>query len=115
MTNEPSTTLADTTVAARHHDWTGDYSIAVTIVEALEEAGVDPREENSCLCDVVDPDALDDLFRPTTSRRARGYATFRFAGHDVAVHADGRVALTPRAGGADAGDTPGTGGNDVVE
>jgi hypothetical protein len=113
--NDPTTgsdaSTADQPVVARRHDWTGPDPVAVTIVEALGETGRSPSDEGLCLNDVVDPEALDRLFRPTASRRARGSVRFRFAGHEVTVRADGQVVLEPRAGG----EPTLTGESDVVE
>lgn len=60
---------------------------SVSVVEAVAaETGADPASL-APLYDVVDPDALDGLFEPGAS----GSVEFEFCGHDVAVHADGRV------------------------
>ncbi|WP_336036050.1 HalOD1 output domain-containing protein [Halobacterium yunchengense] len=63
------------------------------VVEAVAAAtGEDPASMPS-LYEVLDPDALDALFRPGSapSPPGTGRVSFRYNGCDVTVHADGRV------------------------
>lgn len=48
--------------------------------------------ELPALHDVIDPDALDALFR---SREGDGTVVFRYAGYEVTVGSDGEVDLAP--------------------
>lgn len=51
----------------------------------------------------VDPDALDDLFRPTAGGAHReASVTFTYQGYRVAVRSYGRIVIRPR--GTDRGD-----------
>ncbi len=70
------------------------------VVEAVAAAeGVSPEElcppEYEMLHDVVDPQALDDLFAPkaTGIPRSAGRVYFEFCGHDVTIEPDGSVTL----------------------
>lgn len=63
------------------------------VVQAVAAAeNVDPTDLQP-LYDVVDPDALDALFRPTAAGRPRssGSVRFRYAQHDVVVQEGGAV------------------------
>lgn len=55
-------------------------------------AGVDLAESDERLVDVVDVDALDDLFDPAAPD---GRVEFAFCGCRVTVESDGRVRVTP--------------------
>lgn len=61
--------------------------------EVAEETGEPPEELNPPLFAVVDPDALDTLFRGDTGR-----ISFDFHGYTVTVDHAGRVDLTPSEG-----------------
>lgn len=72
------------------------------VVEAVAEAeGVHPEElcppEYETLHDVVDPQALDDLFAPKANgiERPLGRVTFECCGYVVTVESDGTVSLEP--------------------
>lgn len=67
-------------------------SIDHRILEAVaEREGTSPVEFDTPLWDVVDPDALEALFR---SEDAAGRVSFTYLGHRVHVYSDGRIALT---------------------
>lgn len=55
-----------------------------------EREGVDLLDFDSRLYDVIDPDALDRLFR---SSGMNGQIKFTYLGYEVAVFSDGRIAL----------------------
>lgn len=70
-------------------------SLSEAVVEAVADAeGVEPTELQP-LYDVIDPDALDSLFRPQFDGRhpSRGEITFRYHGYVVHVDDAGRVSL----------------------
>ena len=70
--------------------------ICETVVAAVAEAtGVGPLELEP-LYTVVDPDALNRLFAPSSSTRSP-FVEIRFsmAGCEVVVHCDGEVVVTP--------------------
>ncbi|WP_254535043.1 HalOD1 output domain-containing protein [Halomarina litorea] len=82
------------------HDLTTPGSLSITIVETvcavLEEspAAVEP------LYDVVDPDALDSLFRPKAdgTPRVEGSVTFTLSDCTVTVEGTGEVVVVPPDG-----------------
>lgn len=64
------------------------------IVEMVADAeGCDPSELDETLYQVVDPDALTNLFR-TGSERSTGELTFEFCGYEVTVTGDEEVELS---------------------
>jgi hypothetical protein len=72
--------------------------LAHEIVTAVAEArGVDPLELDERLFDVVDPDALGDIFadRPSGAERRGGQVTFRLARCYVTIDGDRRVSVRP--------------------
>lgn len=69
---------------------------SAAVVEAVARAeGVDPTEIETPLYEVVDPDALDDLFafRHTHGRASKVRVHFTYYGYEVRVHDDGEVLL----------------------
>jgi hypothetical protein len=66
-----------------------------SVVAAVAEAtGADPKTMPP-LYDVVDPDALDQLFGSDTGESSRNDGvSFRFSGCGVTVYADGRTAVS---------------------
>ena len=65
-------------------------SISLHVVEALAAtADTDPLDLEPPLYDVIDPEALDRLFRPGNGCRV----TFTYDGHAVDVRADGTVTV----------------------
>lgn len=70
--------------------------VSETVVTAVAEAtGVDPVDLDP-LYDVVDPDALDQIFRSTgTSPPNSMEVRFSMAGCHVVVRGDGEVVVTP--------------------
>ena len=75
-------------------------SPSLDVIEAVADAeGVSPEElcppEYEPLHEVVDPQALDELFAPTRRGRQRtpGTVTFTFCGYEVTVSGDGTVEL----------------------
>lgn len=69
--------------------------VSETVVTAVAEAkGVDPLDLNP-LYNVVDPDALNSMFRPTVgSPPSSMELQFSMAGCQVVVHGDGEVVVT---------------------
>lgn len=67
-------------------------SICTKVICAIAEAkGVDPLDLDPELVDVVDPDALERLFRYGTSGDTEGRVTFTMAGCEVVVRSTGSV------------------------
>ena len=66
-------------------------SISVAIIESVADAtGIDPIDLNPPLSKVVDPDALDTIFRADT-----GELSFTYHDHRVTVTHTGTVNVTP--------------------
>jgi len=67
-----------------------DRSVSTSAVMAVaDRLGVDPREMDEPLHDLVDPDALDTLVASMDD----GHVTFTMAGYRVRVRADGRISV----------------------
>ena len=72
-----------------------EQSISRTIVEAIADAeGVAPTELDTRLYDVIEPEALNELFQqqadgPVTD----GTVSFTFHGYKVTVHSDSSVEI----------------------
>lgn len=78
-----------------HHDWDDDRSLSAAVVSAVADlSGSDPTELE-VLYEVVDPDALDELFEPGrgTVRRDRGHLWFPLDEYAVTVYGDGFVTV----------------------
>lgn len=75
--------------------WTEDEPVSTRVIAAVADAcDVDPLELPP-LGDVLDPDALDQLFNSFDSRIGPGRVDFMMAGCEVVVHSDGEVVVTP--------------------
>lgn len=72
--------------------------ISETVVTTVAEAkGVDPLDLEP-LYSVIDPDALNSMFRPSVgSPPASIELNFSMAGCEVVIRGDGEVAVTPPA------------------
>jgi len=86
-------------------------SIALAVVQSVaEREGVDPVALEPPLHAVVDPEALEALFRSTnTTERMAGTIQFDYCGYTVHVDASGTVHLT------EAVDSPETGDGSVTD
>lgn len=77
------------------HDWADADSLSTTLATALAVVTGRPAHRLRPLYDVVDPDALDRLFRtgsdgdPLTTGRAR----FPYGGYEVTVRASGEIEI----------------------
>lgn len=72
--------------------------VTEAVVDAVAEAkGVDPLELEP-LYTVVDPDALNNMFRPAVGSASSALElSFSMEGCEVVVRGDGEVAVTPPA------------------
>lgn len=72
-------------------------SISDEVVLAVAEATDTDPTELEPLYDVVDPDALDQLFQPhlNGTQRIGGRVIFSMDGCEVTIHANGDVVATP--------------------
>jgi hypothetical protein len=85
---------ADGTVESSWHD---SRPVSIAVLEALETStGKDIRSFGP-LNDIVNADALDNMFRSTGNgkRRGPGYITFEIEEHSATVHSDGSVVVAP--------------------
>ena len=72
-------------------------SPSTKVVEKVaEQEGVGPCDLDS-LYDVVNPDALDALFAPTSNATVHsgGHVEFTYCGYDITVKSDGHVLVSP--------------------
>jgi len=80
------------------HDFDGSAKLTTTLTHALSDvSGFDVTDTGFTLYDHVDPDALDQLFKPTEDGtiRMNGLLTFTVWGHQVTVYSDGQIAIVP--------------------
>ena len=80
------------------HDFDGPAELTTTLAHALSDvSGVDVTDTGFTLYDYIDPDALDQLFKPTddTDRQINGMLTFTVWNHKVTVYSDGQIAIVP--------------------
>lgn len=78
------------------HEWDGDCSLGVTIVEGVAAALDCAHHDLTPLARVVDPEAVESVLSPRSgdaSPDGRRTVSFRYEGHDVVVTDDGRVVL----------------------
>ena len=75
------------------HDWSGDVPLSTTILSLVTKATGLAPEELAPLNDIVDPDALDNLFAPRGCGTARpaGAVSFEFEDLHVSIGRDGTV------------------------
>lgn len=80
------------------HDRSSGRPLSIVVVDAVE-AALDGATTPEPLYDVVDPDALDQLFQPKSDGTPRpgGELTFAYSGCEITVRADGDVIVVPPA------------------
>ena len=81
-----------------NHEFGGSAKLTTTLVHALSDvAGVDVTDAEFTLSDYVDPEALDNLFKPKDddSPRLGGHLSFTAWGCQVTVYSDGRITVVP--------------------
>lgn len=80
------------------YDQTED-DVASLLVLAFEEIIGRDATELPPLSDCVDPDALNTLFSADrTHAPPNGSVHFSYHGHDVSIHSDGEILVSPRNG-----------------
>ncbi|WP_254531812.1 HalOD1 output domain-containing protein [Natrinema gelatinilyticum] len=80
------------------HDPTGPATLSTTVIHALADCmGVNVTDSRVSLYDTVDPEALDNLFRPRYDGRPRtgGTLSFYVDGHHVRVSGTGEILIEP--------------------
>jgi hypothetical protein len=77
---------------SRTFEWRTETSAAMAVVESVAAVTNQDPTEMVPLNDVVNTDALNNLFTPTDDNsRARGYVQFEYERCQVRVRADGTV------------------------
>ncbi|MFB6188598.1 MAG: HalOD1 output domain-containing protein [Halapricum sp.] len=73
-----------------------EVDVSRIVVETIADAeGVEPTDMEERLYDVIDPDALNSLFRQEeTGRTSAATVSFEFHGYEVTVHGDSSVELS---------------------
>lgn len=77
----------------KRFDVSGCRAISLAIVEAVESVLNEEAAVHRSLYEVIDPDAIDRLFRPRENGlpRANGSVRFPLDGHEIRVEAIGLV------------------------
>lgn len=78
----------------------GDIRPSYSVVETVSEATGRVLEDLQPLYDVIDPDALDEIFIRSgdqDSHLPSDRVSFKYEGCDVTIHADGRTVVSPLA------------------
>lgn len=69
-------------------------SLSTAVIEAVaDESGTPATELPEQLHEVVDPDALDQLFTPLDTGKRTGTIAFPFNGYHVTAYSDGTVEI----------------------
>lgn len=75
------------------------------IKRVAEAEGVSPEELTPPLFEVIDPDALDQLFGNTaTAGRMEGQVIFTYSGYEITVSGDGYVSVRKQGVNGDGSD-----------
>lgn len=96
-TNERRT--SDAGVYTVQYDREDGEPLSTAVVVAVTAAAeLDPHEIEEPLYEVIDPDALDDLFRPQegTDVAPDSEVSFTLAGHRVTVSAGDTITVRPQ-------------------
>lgn len=83
------------------HDFDGSAELTTTLVHAISDVtGIDVTDAGFTLNDHVDPDALDQLFKPKEdgTPRTNGHVSFTVWGYQVTVYSTGQIAIIPPRG-----------------
>lgn len=83
------------------YDWGSEEPLGTYIVQRMaERTQVDSTGVPESLYGCIDPDALEDLFRPLVdgTPRRNGEVTFTFAGHYVTASSDGTIEIESELG-----------------
>ncbi|WP_458190893.1 HalOD1 output domain-containing protein [Haladaptatus sp. NG-WS-4] len=73
-------------------------NLTTTIIRSVSAVTGDSPQEFDPLYDVIDPDALEDLFdkpRRNAPNHEGVYVTFKFASCELAINWDGEIQITP--------------------
>jgi hypothetical protein len=83
------------------YDWASEGALSAFIIQRMiEETKTDSTDVPQSLYQRIDPDALEDLFRPLLdgTPRTSGKVTFKLAGHYVTAHGDGTIEIESELG-----------------
>lgn len=81
------------------HDWQAGESIAMAVTIGVAAVTDTPPTEMNPLYEVIDPDALNQLYTPTTGdspQHSGCWTRFTFNKCDVSVYEDGKIEITPQ-------------------
>jgi len=83
----------------RDHGWTHPDSMCVRVIDAVVETMGTDTTEIDPLYDYIDPDALNDLFKPSEDGRHRrgGRVEFQIEGHLIRISSHGDIEVRPVA------------------
>jgi hypothetical protein len=97
---EPVTTEEDDGASDSTEDFAPSGSPSLAVVEAVCRVVGESPTAIDPLAEVIDPEALDALFRPTGQEPARsdGTVTFAFCGCEVVVCGTGEITVVPLEG-----------------
>jgi hypothetical protein len=90
--------VGDTGTYYVKHDFGGAAELTTTLAHAISDVtGVDVTDSGFTLNDHVDPEALDQLFKPRDdgTPRVDGHLSFAVWGYQVTVYSDGQIAIVP--------------------
>ena len=82
-------------------EWSTDTGISIPLINAVAAAKNEPPTELEPLYNIIDPDALDQLFRiPDQSRPLSASVQFPYLEFIIVVEAHGRIFLYERPTGS---------------
>jgi hypothetical protein len=89
----------DTGTYSRRSNWTDGETPSLSVAATVAAATETPVEQLRPLAEVIDTDALDRIFAPSSGAASRYPSTsvsFRYEGCHVTVYADGRTVVFRR-------------------
>lgn len=98
-TTNPDTGITfdpETSTYRLHYDWQGDESVTTVVSTGVAAITNTPPTELDPLFEILDPDALNQLFSSTNGpSRGDGRVSFQFNDCTVIVDATGEIAISP--------------------
>ena len=95
---EKCTFDSETNTLILHHDWQSDEPVSTAIIRGIAALTNTPPTELDSLYDVVNSDALNQLYRPTAANSRQqdgGHAMFRVNDCDIVVYANAKIEISP--------------------
>lgn len=99
--SDPDSRRADSRLDSYHaqYDWSTPEPVSVAVIRAVAAVTGRKLSEVSALYTRLDPEALNELFRPTQDLSRRdGHVSFTLDGQAVTVHGDGEIVIVPSDG-----------------